>query len=313
MTLNCVDLPVDPNYDCSANPPANNSDTGRSHFDNVTCDASPAIIVRLDDAIFLHDLPGNPTDDTPPDEVIPIPFNPSVDPASTDAGYRVAIYVEGDPQQPGVGPQTVIGYAQPDVEEGVYIFDFDDAIVAAANVLTDGSHFISARVEMIDPADPTQHGYGDRSESLEIVVDTQVPPIDLLDMIDDGMCPYAPDNVTNDTTPGFYGYAEANSILRFYVDINGDGVLQIDTDYMLGVTVATPTDGNNQFPMGYYEFITPIELNDEVLLALGLPYDGLRTIFATAEDLAGNVTAELDAAVLDSSSIRRDRRSPRSM
>ena len=34
-------------------------------------------------------------------------------------------------------------------------------------------------------ADPTQHGYGDRSESLEILVDTEVPAIDLLDMIDE--------------------------------------------------------------------------------------------------------------------------------
>ncbi len=292
------DLPVDSNYDSSLDPPSSNSDTGRSHFDNVTSDASPAIIVRLDDGIFLHDLPGNPDDGAPADEVIVIPFNPSLDPASTDAGYRVAIYVEGDPQQPGVGPQTVIGYAQPGAEEGVYIFDFDDAIVAAAADLTDGSHFISARVEMLDPADPTRHGYGARSQSLEIVVDTEVPPIDLLDMIDDGMCPFAPDNVTNDTTPGFFGYAEANAVLRFYVDIDGDGLLQIGTDYLLGETVAIPTDGNNQFPMGYYEFTTPIDLNDEVLLALGLSYDGLRTIFATAEDLAGNVTAELDAAEL---------------
>ena len=190
--IELVDLPVDPDYDTTLDPPANNSDTGRSHFDNVTADNSPGIIVRLDDGIFLHDLPGNPADDTPPDEVIVIPFNPSLDPASTDAGYRVAIYVEGDPQQPGVGPQTVIGYAQPGPVEGVYVFDFDDAIVAGAVDLLDGSHFISAKVEMIDPATPTQRGYGARSESLEVFIDTEVPPIGLLDMVDDGMCPFAP-------------------------------------------------------------------------------------------------------------------------
>ncbi len=128
------------------------------------------------------------------------------------------------------------------------------------------------------------------------MVDTEVPPIDLLDMIDDGECRFAPDNVTHDPSPGFYGTAEANSIVRFYVDINGDGNLQIGTDYYLGLTVAEPLDGNNQFPEGYFEFSTPIELNDEILLALGLTYDGLRTIFATAEDLAGNVTPE-DQAV----------------
>ncbi len=290
--IELLDIPVDPDYDPTVDPPANNSDTGRSNEDNVTADNSPAILVRLDDGIFLHDLPGNPDDGAPADELIPIPFNPSLDPLSTDAGYRVAIYVEGDPQQPGVGPQTVIGYAQPGAEEGVYEFDFDDAIVAGAVDLMDGSHFISARVEMLDPADPTQHGYGDRSESLEIVVDTEVPPIDLLDLVDDGECAYAPDNVTHDTSPGFFGTAEANAIVRFYVDINGDGALQIATDFYLGLTVAIPLDGNNQFPEGYFEFTTPIELNDEQLLALGLDADGLRTIFATAEDLAGNVTPE---------------------
>ena len=122
------------------------------------------------------------------------------------AGYRMAIYLEGDPQQPGVGPQTVVGYAQPGPVEGVYVFDFDDAIVAGAVDLLDGSHFISAKVEMVDPATPAHRGYGERSESLEIFIDTEVPPIGLLDMVDDGMCLFAPDNVTHDTTPSFYGY-----------------------------------------------------------------------------------------------------------
>lgn len=297
--IELADLPVDPDYDGTSDPPAMNSDTGRSHVDNVTMDNSPEIIIRLDDAIFLHDLPGNLTDDTPPDEVIPIPFNPSLDPLSTDPGYRVAIFIEGDPQQPGISPQTVIGYAQPSAVEGVYEFDFDDAIVAGAVDLVDGSHFISAKVEMLDPADPTQRAFGERSASLEILVDTEIPPVDLLDMIDNGECRFAPDNVTHDPSPGFYGTAEANSIVRFYVDLNGDGILQSGSDYYLGLTVAEPLDGNNQFPEGYFEFTTPLELNDETLLALGLTYDGLRTIFVTAEDLAGNVTPDDAAVVLD--------------
>jgi len=45
-------------------------------------------------------------------------------------------------------------------------------------------------------------------------------------------------------------------------------------------------------------FNPALELNDEALLALGLEYDGLRTIFATAEDLAGNVTPEDEAVDL---------------
>ena len=67
---------------------SNNSDTGRSQFDNVTCDSTPTIRFRLNDAIFLHDLPGNSSNDSPPDEVIPIPFQA----AAGAAGYRVAIF-----------------------------------------------------------------------------------------------------------------------------------------------------------------------------------------------------------------------------
>lgn len=292
--IELVDLPVDPGYDTTQDPPASNSDTGRSHLDDVTADNSPAIIVRLDDGILRHDLPGNGTDGSPPDEVIAIPFNPSLDPASTAAGFRVAIYVEGDPQQPGVSPQTVIGYALPGAVEGVYVFDFDDAVVPDAVDLVDGSHFISARVEIIDPATPTQRGYGARSAALEIVIDTEIPLISSLDLVDDGLCPYAPDHVTNNTSPSFHGYAEANSIVRFYLDLNANGTLELDVDRLLGETVAVPYDGNNQFPNGYYTFTTPVDLNDP---ALGLPYDGLRTIFGTAEDLAGNVTPESEAFV----------------
>ncbi|MCU0960500.1 MAG: dockerin type I domain-containing protein, partial [Pirellulaceae bacterium] len=291
--IELVDLPVDPDYDGTQDPPADNSDTGRSHLDNVTMDASPGILVRLDDGIFRHDLPGNPTNGSPPDEVIPIPFNASVNPASTAAGYRVAIYIEGAPQQPGVSPQTVIGYAQPGPVEGVYVFDFDDAIVPAAADLTDGSHFISARVEMIDPASTAQRGYGDRSAPLEIVVDTTPPEIEFLGLVDEDECPWVPENVTNDRTPSFYGFGEANAIIRFYLDSNNNGSLEPATDFLLGLTVAIPTDGNNQFPEGYFEFTSPVDLYDPMF---GLPADVPRVVFATAEDLAGNVSPSAAAA-----------------
>jgi hypothetical protein len=280
------DLPVDPDYDCSGDPISGNSDTGRSHFDNVTCDASPGIIVRLDDGILLHDLPGNSEGDSPPDEVIEIPFNPSEAAEMADPGYRVAIFVEGDPQQPGVGPQTVVGYAQMGAEEGVYLFDFNNAIVPDAEILTDGSHFISARVEIIDPADPNQHGYGARSDALEIVVDTIAPEVSLFEVVDEDSCEFAWEGVTNDTTPSFYGYAEANALMRFYLDMNDDGEIQVDEDFLLGETVAIPTDGNNQFPGGFFEFTSPVDLYDE---DLGLPEDAPRIVLASAEDLAGNV------------------------
>src|SRR5205807_3911189 len=34
-------------------------DTGRSQLDNVTRDNQPTIFLRLDDGIFLNDIPGN--------------------------------------------------------------------------------------------------------------------------------------------------------------------------------------------------------------------------------------------------------------
>ena len=52
-------------------------------------------------------------------------------------------------------------------EPGVYTF--------TTPMLTDGSHFLTARVQMIDPATPQQTGFGERSLSLEIIVDI-VPP-----------------------------------------------------------------------------------------------------------------------------------------
>ena len=132
--LELDDLPVDNGYDCTSDPPSgDNSDTGRSHFDNITCDVSPEIVIRLDDAILLQDVQGNPSagDNNPPDENIPIPFNTSIDPANTDAGYRVPVFIEGDPQQPGQEPQVLVGFAQLTGTNGVYTFDFDDALNGA--------------------------------------------------------------------------------------------------------------------------------------------------------------------------------------
>jgi len=288
--LELDDIPV-------GDPPPQNSDTGRSQFDNVTRDNTPVIVLRLDDARLLHDLPGNPADGTPPDEVIPIPFNPDQGVTTTTAGYRVAIFDEGDPQQPGQLPQVLVGYAR-QTAEGVYEFDFDTDALDPNFELTDGSHFLSAKVEMIDPADPTRTGLGARSVSLEIVVDTEVPPACFGEtgVGGDGLHPDSDsgiedqpdtfvDRITNDTTPSFWGIAEANSIIRVYADLDGDGELT-EGDLFLGETVTIPLDGTNQFPRGQWNFTTNIDMNDPAYFPT---IDGIRTIFVTAEDLAGNV------------------------
>ena len=124
------------------------SDTGRSQFDDVTHDNTPTIFLRLDDGILSNDLPGNAASmpgTSPPNGVpIPIPFNPSTaaSPVNLTAGYRVAVYDETDTQNP-----VFLGFAQSVANlNGVYSFTF-------VTPLLDGSHFISARVQIIDPAD----------------------------------------------------------------------------------------------------------------------------------------------------------------
>ena len=143
------DIPVGDN-------PAANSDTGRSQFDNVTRDSTPVIVFRLDDSTLLHDLYGGTEQGTLFDEAIAIPFAGNV----LTPGYRIAVFVEGTPQQPGQLPQTLVGYAR-QTSEGVYEFDFEsDTISGTPTMLTDGSHFISAMVEMVDPASPVAAGFG---------------------------------------------------------------------------------------------------------------------------------------------------------
>ncbi len=160
--LELLDNPV------TQDPPlASNSDTGRSQFDNITRDNTPTLVFRVDDALLLQDLPGNSAAGSPPDEVIAIPFQA----AAGTAGYRIAIFDEGSSPAPGTQagtpPQQPLGFAT-FVSPGVYQF--------TTPALSDGSHFLTARVQMVDPATPQQTGWGARSVALEVIVDTVVPP-----------------------------------------------------------------------------------------------------------------------------------------
>ena len=287
-------------------PPPANSDTGRSQFDNTTRDNTPTLFLRLDDAIFRFDVQGNDNNaggfpNNPPDEVIPIPFQTSLIP-----GYRIAIFDEGPtPGQPATNPQIPLGFATAVAgSPGLYSY--------TTPILSDGSHFLSARVQMVDPSTPTQSGYGERSVSLEIVVDIAAPPsffgfISAADTTagldsasDSGVNGYSAtnvDRVTNDTTPTFFGRAEADAIVRVYVDTNGVAGLQssgANADRFIGLTVALPYDGSNQFPNGQWQLTSTLNLND-----IGLGSDGLRRVFVTAEDLAGNVTPDANADLLN--------------
>jgi hypothetical protein len=293
--LELDDAPVNPSFVCpQVNPAAPNSDTGRSQFDNITCDNTPTIFLRLDDAIFLQDLPGNSVPDSPPAGVIPIPFQPGpVQPVAP--GYAIAIFDEGDGTPGSTPPQVPLGFATAVAgEPGVYTF-------TPLAPLTDGSHFLTARVQMIDPAIPQQRGFGARSVSLEIIVDIVPPNVSfgepgipddgVISDSDTGVSPTNPDTlidlVTRDTTPTFWGRAEADAIIRVYADVDGDGVLTIGTDVFLGQDTAIPLDGTNQEPDGFWKVESVVSLIDPDFFPIG----GERTIFVTAEDVAGNTNA----------------------
>ena len=296
-----------------------NSDTGRNQFDNHTYDNTPTFVFRFDDAFLVNDLPGNDTTALPPDEVISIPFLPGVGVNGTQptgAGYAIAIFDEGStaPAAGNAGSTTVrqpLGFAT-QLENGLYTFTVPNGMN-----LNDGSHFITARVLVLDPANPGQNGYGARSQSLEIVVDRVAPPVffgyaSLADTTlgldtssDSGVDGYPAtnvDRVTNDTTPAFYGTAEANAIVRLYVETNGTPGLQsresgsVNPDLFIGLSPAVPLDGSNQFPAGNWRIESQPDLNNP---NLAFAQDGLRIVYATAEDLAGNVTPDGNADLLN--------------
>jgi len=314
------------------------SDTGRSRFDNVTRDNTPLILFRLDDNLLQQDLPGNPAGGPAPDQLTRIPWNntftalagpsvavaPAADPAmyvagsipGLTAGYRVAIYEEGTTTTPGgPGPNGLWGYATM-IAPGVYQFNFGNTTtnnLFGPASLTNGSHFLTARVEMIDPAGApgpvNVQARGVRSAAFELIVDAEAPTAAFGDLVSiiDGLHPTSDssvagipatiaDRVTNDTTPTFWGTAEANAVMRAYLDVDASGTIN-GPDLLLGQATAIPIDGSDQAPFGQWSLTSVIDLNSPVVLtALASPRDGLRRILLSAEDLAGNMAVPAGAA-----------------
>src|SRR5262249_39516389 len=140
------------------------------------------------------------------------------------------------------------------------------------------------------------------SASVDIIVDTVGPPLKYgfpNDATNNGLAassdtgvgsdpPTLVDRITSDTTPTIFGAAEANSVVRLFIDSNNNNVFDAN-DLQIGQTVATPFDGTNAFPNGQWSIRSAINFNDLSRLP-GYGLDGRRRVFATAEDLAGNVS-----------------------
>ena len=230
------------------------SDSGRSDVDNITNDNTPTVITTADD-----------------------PFTPGINPFPNDIRYRIF-----DRLSPNVEVLLIDSFISLAglTTAGVFV----DTLLA----LDDGVHNLKLEVE-------DRSGNISDDFLLTVIIDTiaPAPPTLILDPASDSGIQGQPDTftdrITNDSTPGFLGFAEADSLVRVYADGAGisDGVID-GSDTFIGQTVAIPLDGNQAFQNGEW-ILTQLlfDLNDPGSPAF--PFDGLRQIAATAEDVAGNV------------------------
>lgn len=154
--------------------------------------------------------------------------------------------------------------------------------------LVDGVHNLKLEVE-------DRAGNISQDFLLTVVIDRAAPPVSILGILqaDTGISGYAAtftDRVTSDTGATFVGRAEADAIVRLYVDgrrgIN-DANGTIDNPAEFALTVAKPFDGDDAQPNGQWSTRFTRDLNDTTFF----DFDGVREVLVTAEDVAGNVSA----------------------
>ncbi len=196
-------------------------------------------------------------------------------------------------------------YVRPEAGAEILLFDSSVAIGGLTNLthvfttadLLDG---LTALIALPDGAHNLKLEVEDRAGNispdflLPIVIDTVAPPVPTIQLdpatTDSGII-FDPatlvDEITRVTAPGFVGRAEANSVVRLYADTTTDNTID-GSDVSVGLDQALPRDGNDAFPNGQYRLAVTRDLNNA---EAGFPRDGLRQMGATAEDLAGNVSA----------------------
>jgi hypothetical protein len=233
-------------------------DSGRHNDDNITNVTSPVFTGTTEDPNnALHILPAN-------------------------LAFRIFDRPEG-------GTETLI-YDSNAVLPGLTA---NTLITTAGLPLAEGYHNLKLEVE--DRAGNISSDF-----LLTVVIDETAPPVSIIGLLDSdsgvsGNQATLTDRVTNRTDAQFVGRAEADAIVRLYVDgregVNNDNNV-INTPGEFSLTMSQPLDGDDAFANGQWETTFIRDLNDGNYFDL----DGVREILVTAEDVAGNVSS---ASVLD--------------
>ncbi|QDS91756.1 Dockerin type I repeat protein [Roseimaritima multifibrata] len=251
------------------------SDSGRHDSDNITNVVTSTFDILLDDDRLDTFLNLDLLPDTSDDNTANAAFDYGVEVFNNEVSLGFAFYT-------GVGNTWRFTAAPGDLLEG-------------------HNNFVEAAVWVRDSATPEQIGRGELGGTLQVTLDTVAPPVSIVGInpgqTDTGVIPQAltfTDRITSDAETGFWGIAEADAIVRLYVDglqtINNDNNL-VDNPGEFRLTVASPLDGDEVFEVGQWQASFIRNLNDPAFF----DYDGLREVLVTAEDLAGNVNTVNDA------------------
>lgn len=241
------------------------TDTGRSNADEVTMTNLPTVVMRSNATVT----------------------GGVANPFANDVKYRLYVRPDGNIN----APETLVYDSFADTGDFVTLASIGRQISLTLNdpngtPIPDGVHNFVLEIE--DRAGNISHDF-----LLEFAIDTTVPPVQfgipanvdgLIDDTGDGINPAtADDRITSDTTPRLVGTAEANATVQVIADTNNNNILDL-ADQLVGQTTAIPIDGNQANPLGHWELQVVDDLN-----GLFNARDGLRRLFVTAEDLAGNV------------------------
>ncbi|MFG0289801.1 MAG: Ig-like domain-containing protein [Rhodopirellula sp. JB044] len=242
------------------------SDSGRNNDDNVTNDNTPTVTMTShDENVDLHQVLFQDNFKFRIYDRLESSAEVLLYDSSTDAGEDAN--------------NSLLGFEA--------MFTANTFITETLPLLADGIHNLKLEVE--DRA-------GNISEDflLDVEIDTVAPPVQIRRVVDnDSGDAFVPttlnDLITNDTRPVFAGTAEANAIVYLFVDPTDNDTIDPGTETV--TTVAAPLDGDDAYPQGTWRNEFLFDLNDTTFFG---NVDGLREVFVTAEDLAGNLNSIAD-------------------